>query len=205
VNDSPEAAMVLWKEASMTDTVSRMPSCATHNYDPDGAFLSNICNLPLLQAEAVLQRIRRSGLRKIRSNYLEKRHRTEEWLISGRRKLLGRTRLERPIYFFLGDFADGEDPSRPCSLVLPLSAFPIDTITFTYPDSMTSFSSRSGENSQYPFGEVLTYEKIVSIVNDRGLPGERARHPLAHYELYIEMQAWDDRPIHAFLSLKGSG
>jgi len=63
----------------MTFLASTMPSHVTHNYDPDSAFLSNICDLPLLQAEAILQRIRQSGRRKIGSNYLERRHRTEEW------------------------------------------------------------------------------------------------------------------------------
>lgn len=180
---------------------SLMSSCVTHNYDPDGVFLGNICSLPLLEAEAVLQRIRQSGRRRIRSNYLAKRHRTEDWLTRRRQTLLGKTPLERPIYFFLGDFADGRDPSRPRSLVMPLSAFPSDTITFTYPDSMTSFSSRSDENRMYPYGEVFAFDQIVSVIDELGLPGDReVQAPLAHFERYLEMQAWDDRPILAFLA-----
>ena len=78
------------------------------------------------------------------------------------------------------------------------------TITFTYPDSMTSFSSRGEDGvAHYPYGEVFSFEQIVSVIDEFGLPGERSPSPLAHYECYIEMQAWDDRPILAFLASNG--
>jgi len=84
---------------------------------------------------------------------------------------------------------------------MPLSAFPSDTITLTYPDSMTSFSSRSHENGKFPYGEVFVFDQMASVINEFGLPGEReVQVPLAHYEQYVEVQAWDDRPILAFLS-----
>ena len=184
-------------------TVSAMPSCVTHNYDPDGVFLGNLCDLPRAQAEAVLQRIRESGRRIIRPDYLEKRHRTEEWLIGARRMLLGETSRKRPIYFFLGDFADGRDLSRPCSLAMPLAAFRPEVVTFTYPDSMTSFSSLSEIGAdgrrKFPYGQVFTFSQIVSVIDEFGLPGERADRTLAHHERYIELQVWDDQPIVNFL------
>ena len=181
-----------------------MAKCVTHNFDPDGIFLGNVCNLPPTDAAAVLQLIRKSGRRTIRRNYLARRYKTEDWLTGARKTLLGETPLKRPIYFFLGDYSDGRNSSRPCSIVMPVSAFPPNTITFTYPDSMTSFSSRGEDGvAHYPYGEVFSFEQIVSVIDEFGLPGERSPSPLAHYECYIEMQAWDDRPILAFLASNG--
>ncbi len=115
-----------------------IPDVVTHNYDPGGVFLANVCDLERGEAECILDRIRQSGRRQIKPTYLRRRFETEAWLIAERRRLLGNTRRERPVYFFLGDFADGKDPSRPCSLVMPLCALPANVVTFTFPDSMAS-------------------------------------------------------------------
>ncbi len=123
---------------SQTAAVAQLPNIITHNYDPSGTFLQNLCDLPEIQAERILDRLRAAGTRNLKADYLQRRLVTEDWLIRERRKKLGPTRLERPIYFLLGDFADGRDLSRPCSLVMPLSAFPPTVLTFTYPDSMAS-------------------------------------------------------------------
>src|SRR5215471_1947 len=97
-----------------------LPAVLTHNYDPEAPFLANLCDLPDDEAEAVLSSIRASGRRHVRANYLRRRRETEAWLISERTRLLGATPRTSPLYFFLGDFADGLDASRPCSLVIPL-------------------------------------------------------------------------------------
>lgn len=108
-----------------------LPPVLTHTYNSEAPFLANLCELPGDKAEVVLNRIRTSGRRCIKPNYLRRRRYTELRLMEGRTRILGTTPLERPVYFFLGDFADGLDPSRPCSLVIPLDAFSADILTFT--------------------------------------------------------------------------
>ena len=97
-----------------------IPDVITHNFDPARGALHNICELSERQAELVLDDIRASGTRK--ANYLQRRRAVENWLIAECRRKLGPTHLQRPRYFFLGNFADGRDRSRPESLVMPLAA-----------------------------------------------------------------------------------
>jgi hypothetical protein len=177
----------------------QLPGEITHTFDPENPFLSNICDLPRTQAEAVLDRIRATGTRAIKANYLARRHRTENWLIEERRRLLGDTRRERPIYCFLGNFDDGLDLSRPRALVMPLSAFPEETLTFTYPDSMASLLYATREHhaaGRRPYhGRVFTLAEILLIVEEFRMPGPTER--------FIEVQVWDERPILEFLKSQG--
>lgn len=81
-------------------------------------------------------------MRTAKANYLARRLETESWLISQKQRLVGDTRLIRPIYFFLGNFADEKDISRPRSLVMPLAMFPSEILTFTYPEAWRASQSR---------------------------------------------------------------
>lgn len=81
-------------------------------YNSEAPFLAYLCDLPVDEAETVLNPIRPSGRRSIQPNYLRRRRYTEMRLIEERTRLLGTTPLERPLYFFFGDFADGCDVRR---------------------------------------------------------------------------------------------
>lgn len=181
------------------------PDVLTHNYDPARGLAKNLCNLPKAQAEELLDEIRAFGKRAIKRNYLKRRLVTEDWLIAGRQEKLGPTPLLRPIYFFLGNFADGKDPSRPASLVMPLNAFDPAVLTFTYPDSMASLPIATEERHRVhrrPYhGQIFTLLEIRAVVAQFGLPGQGSENDTeAPYDTFIEVQLWDDRPIRAFLA-----
>jgi hypothetical protein len=125
----------------------QIPTVITHNFDPLRGPFRNICNLPEAEAQKILDEISAAGKRRIREKYLRRRMRTETWLLAERKKKLGSPRMERPIYFFLGNMADGADASRPWPVVIPLTAFPADVLTFTYPDSMSSFPIGTREDN----------------------------------------------------------
>jgi hypothetical protein len=186
--------------------LSCLPEVITHNYDPEGVRFGNLCDLPLHEAEAILQRIRDTGKRSIRDTYLRRRLNTEEWLIRERQQILGQTFRERPIYFFLGDFADGKDSSRPSSIILPLSHLPPDTLTFTYPDSMASLPLATDyelKADRRPYhGQVFTLDQIRSVVREYGLPDDSHKvTDLGRFDHFIEVQVWDERPILEYLGL----
>ena len=175
-----------------------------HNYDPDRGAFRNICELPPPEAESVLNDIRATGKRRIRANYLQRRLDVEDWLIRESRKKLGSTSLERPIYFFLGDFADGRDPSRPKSYVFPLAAFPPDMLTFTFPDSMASFPIGMGDDHPHDrkayHDRVFTLYEIKDVVAKFGMPGDRWKtDPSMRHDRFIEVQVWNDEPIRRFI------
>ncbi|CAN7165327.1 hypothetical protein LJR009_000215 [Bosea sp. LjRoot9] len=184
--------------------VRHLPDVITHNYDPDRGRFQNLCNLPDDEAEGILAAINASGRRAIKSNYLTRRRQTESWLLSERTRKLGTPYLRRPIYFFLGDMADGADPSRSASVVVPLAAFTDDMLTFTYPDSMASlpFGTRAEHiRERKPYhGQVFTLGEIRSVVSRFGMPATVGRRdPAAASDRFIEVQLWDDRPLQTML------
>jgi hypothetical protein len=181
------------------------PAVVTHNYDPRRGAFRNICDLPGAEAQAILTQIRSSGQRKLKDNYLHRRLATEAWLIAERAKRLCRTRLNRAIYFFLGDFADGMDGSRPESFIMQLAEFSPNTVTFTYSDSMASFATGTeakhmADRREY-HGRVFVLDEIIDLVDRFGLPGDRWKtdHSL-RYDKFVEVQVWDDKPIRRTLA-----
>lgn len=205
--------------------MDRLPDVVTHNFDPARGPFRNLCALPDAEAERVLDEIRASGTRRIKADYLRRRRAVEDWLRAERRRKLGQklgtTRLDRPIYFFLGDFADGLDRSRPASLVLPLAAFPPEVLTFTYPDSMASLplsrDDRLRAHRKAYHGKVFTLPEIAAVVARFGLPGDRWKPASDRwkppsdrwkteesmcYDRFIEVQVWDDRPLRSLPGLR---
>jgi hypothetical protein len=183
----------------------QFPEVMTHNYDPDRGAFRNICELPNAEAESILNDIRAAGKRRIRANYLQRRLAVEDWLMSESKKRLGSTSLERPIYFFLGDYADGHDRSRPQSFIIPLAEFSADMLTFTYPDSMASLPIATRDDhlphrKEY-HGRVFTLPEINDVVAKFGMPGDRWKtDPSMRYDRFIEVQVWNDGPIKRFLN-----
>jgi hypothetical protein len=178
--------------------MSRLPDLVTHNYDPQRGAFRNLCALPESDAQRVLDAIAAAGTRTIKANYLPRRLEIERWLQSERRRKLGAPHLERPIYLFLGDMADGLDPSRPESVMMPLSAFGADMLTFTYPDSMASLPLATDDGltayRRRYHGEVFTRDEITAVVEEHGMPDRTAK-----FDRFIEVQVWDDRPIQRLL------
>ena len=179
--------------------MSEVPNLITHNYDPKWGPFHNICTLPAVDAEKMFEKLCRSN-HFIRSNYLQKRMRTEQWLVSAKNEKLGSTPLEHPIYFFLGDYriwaTDGGDPMRSAAVRMPLSRFDIETITFTWGDSTINAphlkDEREPSASDPSLGHIYKIAEIESIINDRGLPTPTRPVGLASF---VEVQIWDDEPL----------
>ncbi|MEM7226170.1 MAG: hypothetical protein AAF495_24545 [Pseudomonadota bacterium] len=189
----------------IAEGVSAFPRVVTHIYDPRRGPFQNLCSVPTAEAQAVLDQIAATGQRRIKPNYLARRQATEAWLWAERTRKIGPVRRDHPIYFFLGDFADGKDPSRPESILLALDELPPESITFTYSDSMTSFAlgtkvEHRAERRAF-HGQVFTLDEIEAVVARHGMPEKapdatRARR--AHG--YIELQLWDERPLERCLT-----
>lgn len=182
--------------------MSLLPNVITHNYDPARGPFRNICTLAADEAERILDEIRKTGRRRLKPNYLQRRFATEGWLYEERTRKLGKPRLAHPIYCFLGDF-HGIDESRPRSIRLPLAAFSQEAITFTYPDSMTSLPLATlveHHNDRKPYhGHVFTLDEIAAVVSEYGLPGTEYDRSATRYDTFIEVQIWDDRPLREYL------
>lgn len=177
-----------------------------HNYDPIRGPFRNICTLACDEAERILDEIRKTGKRRLKPNYLQRRIATEEWLYAERTRKLGALRLAHPIYCFLGDF-HGTDATRPLSIRLPLIAFSREAITFTYPDSMASLPLATlveHYSDCRPYhGQVFTLDEIEDVVSEYGKPGAERDRSASRYDTFIEVQIWDDKPLREYLPTVG--
>jgi hypothetical protein len=128
----------------------------------------------------------------------------EEELRSRFKLIGGRVERTAPIYFCLGSsewwrgFCDHDE------IRIELSDVDPETISFTYPDSLTSMGmlARFGiHHEAKPYhGKVFGLEQIGEVVREFGIPtgvspsGYREYHKEG-LEIYIEAQLWSDKPI----------
>lgn len=170
-----------------------MPEVVTHRYDPARGACLNVCSLGDLEAARVVERLRRESRPNLKADYLERRRDTEAWLASVARVVLGRNfkaqtevcaTSQPPVYFFLGDFSYLVDPSRPASLVLPLSSLPAGAVTFTLGDSMSVAAERG--RRVYTLGEMAGLFAEGEVLAGFGFcdrEGVQAR--------FVEVQVWE--------------
>ncbi len=183
--------------------MDRRPDLITHNFDPAWGPFRNLCAEGPDAARTILGGIASAGRRVVKPNYLPRRLATEAWLHARATEKLGSLGLANPIYFFLGDMADGADPSRPWSFRMPLAGLDPGAVTFTYPDSMASMPLGHREDlraeRQSYHGQVFSLDEIDAVIAVHGLPGDRWKHdPSRRFDRFIEVQVWDDRVLRPF-------
>jgi hypothetical protein len=180
----------------------KAPRFVTHYYLPEnGPFLS-LSDLPLGQNDpaflAILSRYKHdSGYRRrYGADYVEKRKRIEgrlRELFVGRG---GKPRRSAPFYLVLGESpwfrALNEDHKE---IRFELSDLDPDTTSLTYPDS---FIALTRADKPY-YNQVFLLEEVDEIVERFGIPKADSSVPYERYwesdfELYIEVQIWDDPP-----------
>jgi len=173
-----------------------LPDIVTHNYDPQRGAFRNVCDLPRAKADRILDEIRQSGQVDLKSNYLERRLRTERWLRETRQRVIGSTSRNTPIYFFVGDFDDAKDPWRSQSVQIPLSHFSENIVTFTYSDSMSCFEDRDASDCHFPpfYRRLFTLTELKKTVQKHGMPKGGPKESSAR-KPFIEMQLWDETPL----------
>lgn len=170
-----------------------MPEVVTHCYDATHGMCLNICSLSDIEASQILDRLRRDSRPTLKPNHLARRRVTEEWLWAEATKLLGRSCEEHPTYFFLGDFSYHGDPSRPAALVVPLSSFPTDAITFTLGDSMSVVEQPT--RRVYNFDEMAAFFANGEVAARFGFSNASGLQPS-----FIELQLWDSFNHTAWVS-----
>ncbi|TXJ09191.1 MAG: hypothetical protein E6Q28_15930 [Afipia sp.] len=174
-----------------------LPAVVTHNFHPDRGAFRNVCSLPAEDAGRIIASIRLGGHAYLREDYLRRRMQAEKWLIAECRRKIGAPPRSRPIYFFLGNMADGWDKSRPASIVLPLAMFDPAVITFTFPDSMTScpYLTQADPGSGPWHGRVFSRDEIEDLIATHGFPDPGRPREQRGPDAFIEMQLWDDEPL----------
>ena len=79
-------------------------------------------------------------------------------------------------------------------LKVPAERFDLKTISFTYGDSMPTFSDRCADGKEYR-KQVYFYDEILKIIEKYGLPQDWNDDGKYGPERYIEVQVWSDKVI----------
>jgi len=177
-----------------------MPDFLCHYYEATDGPFRNLSDLPLTEAEMVLQQIRHSGDRFASQ-------RTDDYL-SVRRELENQVRMMfiaknghpirlRPHYLVVGEcpwlkdwYVNGSE------LRISLSVFNVDNVSFTYGDTFPAFRYQDGRPYRK---QVYTLAELPGLIEQYGLPQVWNANGTQGPDRYIEAQVWDDVPLRSFL------
>ena len=195
--------------------MAEIPSQVRHYYRSARRPFLNLSDLVEEQLDIVIDGLmheRRSGehRRAFGRRYMELRRRTE---FKMRERFLdagGRAERTSPHYFVLGKsrwFEGLADDMK--AVVLHLDELPEDSTSITYPDSFTAMALAPEYGLPYkprPYHEqVFRLDQLPDLVERLGLPedpvGGYDDYESRPFEMYVEVQLWNDEPIARFLDL----
>jgi hypothetical protein len=186
----------------MTANDCIVPGFLSHYYEAAHGPFRNLSDLPLPEAEAVLNRIRQAGVvfaSKRAVDYLAIRRDLEERV----RRLFvergGKPRRQRPHYLILGEcpwlkswYQDGRE------LRIPIEVFSADIVSFTYGDTFPAMRYADGKPYRT---QVYTLAELPFLVRTYGLPQDWNEGGQHGPDRYIEAQVWADEPLLPYLPI----
>ena len=81
---------------------------------------------------------------------------------------------------------------------IPIEEFDLKTVSFTYGDSMPTFSDRVNDGKEYR-KKVYMYDEIVKLIEKYGLPQDWNDDGKFGPERYIEAHVWSDSTINKYI------
>lgn len=173
-----------------------MPDFLSHYYEATTGPFRNLSDLPLEEAQRILNAMRRKGgtfAGQRAADYLQIRRNLEERIYAQFIAKGGIPQRQRPHYMILGAcpwvkswYQDGQE------LRIPLAKFDPAVISFTYGDTFPAM--RYGDGKPYR-KQVYTLEELPYLVATYGMPQEWNSDGTKGPDRYVEAQIWDDPPI----------
>lgn len=174
-----------------------------HYYDAAvGPFVS-LSDLPGDQARAVLETIKQTKPKaqsaQRHDKYVEYRRNCESIIRAAFIRKGGVVQRSSPHYMVVEHspwlstwFENGT------SLKIPIEEFDVNTISFTYGDSMPTFSPLINDGKEYRH-TLYTYPEIVNIIDKYGLPQNWNNDGKYGPERYVEAHVWSDGAVRRYL------
>jgi hypothetical protein len=181
-------------------TEHAIPGFLCHYYEATDGPFRNLSDLPLVDAEEILQRIRQTDSSRFASrrpaDYMVVRRQLEELVRQQFIAKGGRPRRNHPHYLILGAcpwvldwYPDGRE------LRIPLAVFGAEIISFTYGDTFPAMRYPDGKPYR---GQVYTLAELPVLIETFGLPQDWNATGEHGPDRYIEAQVWADEPLRPY-------
>ena len=131
--------------------------------------------------------------------YVAKRRNTEAILLKEFKAMGGVPDIDSPHYMvveyspWLSTWYEQGDYIK-----IPIEKFDKSKLSFTYGDSMPTFSGRINDGKEYR-GRLYSYDEILKIIEKYGLPQEWNDDGRFGPERYIEAHVWSDDVIRDYM------
>lgn len=175
-----------------------------HYYDGSGTPFRNLSELSVDDANDVLNKIKadkpQSQSAQRNEKYVVYRRNCVKILRSEFIKKCGKIARTPPHYMvvehspWLSTWYD-----NCCFVKIPIEEFDVSTLSFTYGDSMPTFSNAINDGREYR-RTLYTYDEILKIIEKYGLPQDWNNDGKYGSERYIEVQVWSDETIQKYIS-----
>ena len=174
-----------------------------HYYDKTIGAFRNLSDLPIEQAKSVLDTIKttkpNSQTAQRHDNYVEYRRNCETILRTEFAKKGGQISRTAPHYMVVEHSPWLYSWYENCEYIkIPIEEFDINTISFTYGDSMPTFSDKINDGKEYR-KKLYTYKEILDIIKKYGLPQDWNNDGKFGPERYIEVHIWSDEIIKKYV------
>ena len=173
-----------------------------HYFDKRTGPFRSLTALSEKEARNVMETVRRerpnSQCAKRDENYVERRRNCEAILRVEFAKKGGVMEIPSPHYMvvehspWLSTWYEQTD-----FLKIPIDAFDKRTLSFTYGDSMPTFSPKVNDGKEYRH-RLYTYDEILGIIEKYGLPQDWNDDGKFGPERYIEVHVWSDACVSGF-------
>ena len=175
-----------------------------HYYEKRRGPFRNLSDLPLIEAQTVLDKIKAENRVMAAHRYVGYLERRQELEQIAREILItkgGKPVRQVPHYMVVGECAWLQTWYEEGDYVkIPLAAFDPETISFSYGDLFPTFSPRVTDQKEYR-RQVYTLPEIIGLIEKYGLPQDWNKDGEYGPERYIEVQVWADEPLKVYLAL----
>ena len=174
-----------------------------HFFDARTGPFKSLTSISQDEAREVIERIkieRPNSLCAARHDkYVQYRHNCERMLREAFANKGGIMEIDSPHYMVLEFSPWLSTWYEECRYIkIPVEEFDLRTVSFTYGDSMPTFSPRIKDGKEYR-KKVYTYEEILDIIDRYGLPQDWNDDGAHGPERYIEVQVWCDDPVKRYM------
>lgn len=176
-----------------------------HYFDKKTGPFRNLSELSIEEAKSVLNEIRdtkpHSQCASRHDKYVEYRRNCENILRTEFAKKGGLMTRQVPHYMVVEHSPWLSTWYEDCAFVkIPIEEFDLRTLSFTYGDSMPTFSPAVKDDKEYRH-KLYTYNEILEIIDKYGLPQDWNDDGKFGPERYIEVHIWSDETIKKYLEV----